>query len=262
MTGYADKRINSNDKLPNPNQTVLDFISGQPGFNGKAAAFGSWDVFPYILNAKRANYPINAGFDTVGSASPSGSLTERERLLNRLLHEIPPEWSSVRFDAFTHHYALEHLKKRHPRVLYVAYGETDDFAHGGAYDSYLRSAHQTDGFIQELWDYAQSDPQYKGKTTFIITTDHGRGTTLPGAWRSHGASVEGADEIWIAVIGPDTPQANTSIKGEYYQNQIAETVAAFLGLDFKTPHRSEEHTSELQSLMRISYAVFCLKKNN
>src|SRR3546814_3846301 len=27
-------------------------------------------------------------------------------------------------------------------------------------------------------------------------------------------------------------------------------------------HRSEEHTSELQSLMRISYAVFCLKKNN
>src|SRR3546814_1119205 len=29
------------------------------------------------------------------------------------------------------------------------------------------------------------------------------------------------------------------------------------GLD---PHRSEEHTSELQSLMRISYAVFCLKK--
>src|SRR3546814_6088788 len=26
--------------------------------------------------------------------------------------------------------------------------------------------------------------------------------------------------------------------------------------------RSEEHTSELQSLMRISYAVFCLKKNN
>src|SRR3546814_2446381 len=28
------------------------------------------------------------------------------------------------------------------------------------------------------------------------------------------------------------------------------------------PGRSEEHTSELQSLMRISYAVFCLKKNN
>src|SRR3546814_7444642 len=31
---------------------------------------------------------------------------------------------------------------------------------------------------------------------------------------------------------------------------------------WSAPHRSEEHTSELQSLMRISYAVFCLKKKN
>src|SRR3546814_1879972 len=35
------------------------------------------------------------------------------------------------------------------------------------------------------------------------------------------------------------------------------------GLDYHyEPERSEEHTSELQSLMRISYAVFCLKKKN
>src|SRR3546814_5309783 len=32
------------------------------------------------------------------------------------------------------------------------------------------------------------------------------------------------------------------------------------GMVFQEPMRSEEHTSELQSLMRISYAVFCLKK--
>src|SRR3546814_1668086 len=34
------------------------------------------------------------------------------------------------------------------------------------------------------------------------------------------------------------------------------------GFEPPTPTRSEEHTSELQSLMRISYAVFCLKKKN
>ncbi|QEC52534.1 hypothetical protein EDD80_11317 [Anseongella ginsenosidimutans] len=235
LTGHADKRINSNDKIPNPNRTVLDFISEQPGMKGKVAAFGSWDVFPYILNAERSDYPVNAGFDTA-SISP---LTGREQLLNELLHEIPPLWSSVRYDAFTHHYAMEYLKKRHPQILYVAYGETDDFAHHGRYDSYLQSAHQTDKFIKELWDFAQSDPRYKGKTTFIITTDHGRGTALPGAWRSHGASVKGADEIWIAIIGPDTPSGKiTSVKGNYYQNQVAETTAAFLGLDFKTSHET------------------------
>src|SRR3546814_10788111 len=41
--------------------------------------------------------------------------------------------------------------------------------------------------------------------------------------------------------------------------QVTESDAiAFLMLDHRS--RSEEHTSELQSLMRISYAVFCLKK--
>src|SRR3546814_3605973 len=37
-------------------------------------------------------------------------------------------------------------------------------------------------------------------------------------------------------------------------------LALYLGLELQSLSRSEEHTSELQSLMRISYAVFCLKK--
>src|SRR3546814_10474827 len=37
--------------------------------------------------------------------------------------------------------------------------------------------------------------------------------------------------------------------------------ASFVGVHALAAARSEEHTSELQSLMRISYAVFCLKKN-
>src|SRR3546814_3069445 len=45
----------------------------------------------------------------------------------------------------------------------------------------------------------------------------------------------------------------------------ARHIAAFAGGTSRTTalfERSEEHTSELQSLMRISYAVFCLKKKN
>src|SRR3546814_2256167 len=44
----------------------------------------------------------------------------------------------------------------------------------------------------------------------------------------------------------------------YARGIAAAAVAA--GWRIAIPHRSEEHTSELQSLMRISYAVFCLKK--
>src|SRR3546814_9998574 len=42
--------------------------------------------------------------------------------------------------------------------------------------------------------------------------------------------------------------------------EIATRLADRLGIDYFQLLRSEEHTSELQSLMRISYAVFCLKK--
>src|SRR3546814_3680683 len=38
--------------------------------------------------------------------------------------------------------------------------------------------------------------------------------------------------------------------------------AIMIGMPSNRPGRSEEHTSELQSLMRTSYAVFCLKKKN
>src|SRR3546814_5474536 len=44
-----------------------------------------------------------------------------------------------------------------------------------------------------------------------------------------------------------------------HATRILQIVAAYIGVCGDHP-RSEEHTSELQSLMRISYAVFCLKK--
>src|SRR3546814_5018031 len=47
--------------------------------------------------------------------------------------------------------------------------------------------------------------------------------------------------------------------GYNYFVEAREFAEFVLGLDWE---RSEEHTSELQSLMRISYAVFCLKKKN
>src|SRR3546814_3747435 len=44
----------------------------------------------------------------------------------------------------------------------------------------------------------------------------------------------------------------------HFYRETAENIAAFLAGTPRTVIRSEEHTSELQSLMRISYAVFCL----
>src|SRR3546814_3868899 len=67
-----------------------------------------------------------------------------------------------------------------------------------------------------------------------------------------------------------TDDANAEGYGVYIRNPLAHHIADFMLADWEelSPERlveaklarSEEHTSELQSLMRISYAVFCLKK--
>lgn len=228
LTGAPDDgRINSNQKIPNPNVTVLEVVNQQPGFQGRVAAFGSWDVFPYIVNEERSGVPVNAGFE----GASGENLTQKQRFLNELQKRVPSPWSSVRLDAFTQGYALEYFKKHWPRLLYVAYGETDDFAHDGNYEAYLEAAHRTDHFIRELWELVQSNPPYRDKTTLIVTTDHGRG--LDESWTDHGSEVDRSDEIWMAVMGPDTPALGEVASYQLYANQVARTVAAFLGLNLE-----------------------------
>jgi len=229
LTGFSDPSIDSNAKDYNQNVTVLEWLNKKPELNGHIAAFASWDVFPFIINDKRSGIPVNAGFQK----AEDEYLTYKEQVLNDLQDEIPSPWSSVRLDAFTHHYMLEYMKKHRPRVVYISYGETDDFAHDGRYDHYLKSAYQTDQWIKELWEYIQSDPFYKDKTSLVITTDHGRGTSPAAEWTSHGTTIKGANEIWAAAIGPNVPARGVAKDGPLlFQSQIAKTVAKMLGYDY------------------------------
>jgi len=227
LTGYADdERITSNDKINNPNVTILELVNNEDKYNGKVAAFASWDVFPYIINEERSGVPVNAGFD-IEENNPN----DREILINELQSEVRSPWSTVRLDPFTHHYAMEYLKKNKPNLMYISYGETDDWAHGGKYDEYLFAATQTDRYLEEIWSYLQSDSQYKDKTTLIITTDHGRGTHPKDSWRNHGSSVPNGGEIWIAMIGPEfKSEGEVLTPGQLYQDQVAATIAKLLGV--------------------------------
>ena len=70
---------------------------------------------------------------------------------------------------------------------YIAFDETDEFAHDIKYDNYLYAIKRLDNYIENLWLWLQSQDNYKNKTTLIITTDHGRGKYLNDKWGSHWA---------------------------------------------------------------------------
>lgn len=227
LTGFPDPRIDSNDKIPNRNRTVFEWLHGKPEFKGRVAAFGSWDVFPFIFNRERCGFPVNAAHETIKGPR----LSTEAKLLNRIIMETPRMWGSVRFDSLTFYAALDHLKTYRPRLLYISLGETDEWGHEGHYDRLLYSARTFDGFLKTLWETVQGMPGYRNQTTLIVTTDHGRGEA-PRGWRDHGG-IAGADRIWMSVIGPDTPALGERKNVETVtQGQVAATVAAFLGYDF------------------------------
>ena len=233
--GFPDARIDSNEFGPNPNQTVFEWLSHRPGFENKVEIFGTWDNFHDIFNEKRSHLPIRAGANLVDASdnSPRGKLfTELYRNTTRLEGADP-------FDSFLQVSLRDHLKTHRPRVLFVGFGDTDSWAHAGRYDALLDTAHSFDASVKALWELMQSLPEYKDKTTFIISADHGRGHGLVD-WREHGVQekgtpmIEGSENIWMAIIGPDTPPLGERHNvANVTQSQIAATIAALLGEDYQ-----------------------------
>lgn len=234
LSGAPDDRVNSNDKIPNPNVTVLEWLNRRPGFQGRVAAFGSWDVLPFIVNSARS------GIHTNGDGPPVGNpRTAVERALNDLAADLPPYWGTVRFDAVTMQGALHHVKTRQPRVLYVMLGDTDEWAHERRYDLYLDAAQRSDRFLRTLWETVQSMPGYRDRTALLVATDHGRGSGED--WTDHGREVPAAERIWMAVMMPggrQFPASSPPHPATYTQAQFAATIAALLGLEkeFRTAH--------------------------
>src|SRR3546814_8388249 len=114
-----------------------------------------------------------------------------------------------------------------------------------------------------------------GKVAIVSGSGRGIGRDIALRLASEGASVvvndldpepahETVEDIKaagghaIACVGSVTDD-------DFAERFVGTAIDTFDGLDIivnNAGYRSEEHTSELQSLMRISYAVFCLKKKN
>lgn len=225
--GFGDPRVNSNGKVPNPNRSVLEFLDGKPAFRGKVAVYATWDVFPSIFRSSQNQLHVHAGWTPIAG----DALSAEQKRTNQTMARLPRYWRDNVFDTITMDSAADHVRNRKPRVLFIGLGETDEWAHGRKYDLYLQSAHQADAYLAELWSTIQAMPEYRDRTSLIVTTDHGRGSK-PEDWTSHGEKIDGAENIWIAVMGPDVPAKGVRQGVKATQSQVAATIAALVGEDF------------------------------
>jgi hypothetical protein len=230
LTGQFQPNVTSNDPIRYNHRTVLEHVHERLRlpFTG-VALIGSWDTFDPIASSREGAFFVNAGEQPV----PERYSTPRMRYLATLQSQALTLWEGSRLDAFSVEMALEYLRQHRPRLLYVALGDTDEWAHARRYDRLLDQIHVFDESLSRLWKALDASETYRGRTTLIVTTDHGRPAT-PKDWVEHGEGLPGSEDIWIAVIGPDTPdRGETAPYPTVHQADIAATILGFFGLDPK-----------------------------
>ncbi|MGE0466150.1 MAG: AP protein [Steroidobacteraceae bacterium] len=230
LTGEPQAEVQSNDFVRYPHETALDYAQRKLGLKAtEVAQVGSWDGFKYAASQQDGSFFMSGAYDPVPAELSTPEMDE----LVALRPEVLQLWEESSNDTLTFRLALGYLKRHQPRVLWLGFGQSDDWAHARRYDRLLDYLQLTDRHLGELWATLQSMDRYRGNTTLIVTTDHGRGRTAAD-WAEHDAGIEGSQDIWIAIIGPDTP-ALGEIAGQpgVTQGDVAATMLQYLGLDHR-----------------------------
>jgi hypothetical protein len=231
LTGQVDTAVNSNEYMANPNTNFFEYLNTLPYYHDKIVAFGAWDAFKRILNEKRAGFPVING-TTVDSFLLKDPTF---KLMADIMKDSYQPFGEEALDGFIKHMSLAYLKKYKPNAMYVSYGDTDELAHAGNYAEYLKAANRFDEYLQSIYNFVNTDPEYKNNTIILITTDHGRGDTIKTQWTSHGQKVNDSHQIWYAMIGAGVePLGEIQSNEQVYQKELIHKVAKIANLDFKS----------------------------
>ena len=104
--------------------------------------------------------------------------------------------------------AIDHLVHRRPRLLWVALGDTDEWAHRHDYRGYLESLRFADNFVGGLAAHLAAMGDYGAHTAILVTTDHGR----DAGFADHGGPASAG--VWLmARGGPIARRGSTPLPG-------------------------------------------------
>ena len=164
---------------------------------------------------------------------------------------IYPQDETAPADTATYRVLINTLSTYHPHLVLVNFKDVDRYGHWadpdderGEPSDYYRAIVVADSLVWNLWKWldAEWNTFYKGKTTLIVTTDHGRHDDDHGGFYHHGGICHGCRHLFLIAVGPDTPE-ETVVTRYAYQIDICPTVGELLG--FYYPHARGSALSEM-----------------
>lgn len=237
LGGFVDLKINSNSYGINTNSNILEFLNHQKEYKEKVVTFACWSATGRCLNKPNSKMLINVPWKNsdgqmIWENIEGENLTNEEVLANQIQHWAPKVFGDdERLDFEVYALAKSYIQSSHPKVIYIDFGDTDEYAHDEKYDSYLLDAHNLDAMIQHLWEMMQKDPFYKDNTDFYIVPDHGRGTG--NEWTSHDSEIPHSNETWFLAWGPGIKHLGVvDSREQIYQDQYAATISKLLGFEY------------------------------
>lgn len=207
LTGVNQPIDNYGDELP-ANPSIFQYYLKQTGKPATAAwIVSSKDKLHILADTQRPDWKgtfqpsVNAGVNGPGSGYRMDSLTLVE--------------------------ALRVLTTHRPNLMLINFMEPDGYAHAGNEENYIRGIVRGDRYVKQLWDFLDGQEPFKGKTTLLITTDHGRHLDgIDGGWMEHGDNCAGCEQIYLLALGPDFRKGEIATR--YTLVDIAPTVAHLL----------------------------------
>lgn len=114
-----------------------------------------------------------------------------------------------------------------PVVSLVHFGDPDLEGHANDWPGYLTALRLADSLTWQLWSAIQADPVMGGKTTMLISNDHGRHLDGLGGFQNHGDGCDGCRRILCMMVGPDNKVGFVGA-GTHEQRGVARTAGWLL----------------------------------
>ena len=115
-----------------------------------------------------------------------------------------------------------------PNIVFVNLGDVDEAGHEAEWFYYVDTIRWADRLVYEMYQSLQVLKRYRGKTLFIVTTDHGRHALERGGYPHHGCFCDGCQHSFMLLIGPGIRQGYVSDE-PHTELDLAPTIASALG---------------------------------
>jgi hypothetical protein len=235
LTGQYEKECEDNDCNLINRETLFDQLPKMGISKKESVVFASWEKILNAVSIQKNSTCGSIAFQLQQTCTSDVQTAQKiTQLLKKAQTDRPVLWDDSRRDRYTWDMAMTYLQQERPRLTYLSFVETDEWAHHHDFNQVDQSLLEFDRRFLKLIDLLKQTPGRYENTSIIITTDHGRGRGL-FEW-THGKLFPHSQQVFAYILPSATILKNFTIKKQtlkqgwlqYRQSQVKQTVQHLL----------------------------------